>query len=703
RGRKKVELHGKLCGGNEFISNWIWLATGMSLVSENPEWKKKGRKKAAVATDAVAPEYESPATSRYARAVLHNPDLPRPSSPMEALPSSVPQAPTIQSVKFTMLLRGRPIDPTDKISGSTPLAAVTHHTFTSIYRETGSALRALEDVPHWRSSYPMLRPYDQACNTAPIFLFEAGLRLMDEYPGNTRIEIDFDILFSQGACYQGWHSRLQAYDELGPSKRFEFRNLEGREPLEPKTPHRLSQAGARDNQTLTLKVPFRAEFWRDLFCNFRTQQLEAYASGDSGRIRDQQEHPRRYLSKLSVMQELWATPNFGDGEPRCMARLLWKFHQTHGTEVPTTSWRRLTPPASLVYHAPSPMPPQLQPPINFDRAVPTDLAPQQAVARPYAWDYDLHHPNAFFTANPEQMLAAPQPGPSGGSSPVSGVAYADEGSFPSSTSTSFPSSISNPAFPTVPYPHSYSGAMEGSYPCLGSFTSQSSAYHTDSQEYEYPVHETMIQPRAGLPYDMAETLYHAHDSQHAFSHPEVAGYAALEGEYENHPIEEATEVQLAWAQRTNTAQSQRENEQGEGPMIAPRAHITSQHPILQLQDFDELQAVAPHREDGEQRQREDAAAAATQLLGFHEEAARQSDFPPEELDQPWTLAASPWAQQDQPYQHSSYAQREPSREAMDGWYDGSVKRMDKSVRMPDMPLDPAMSQGAVAGYERAAT
>ena len=647
----------------------------------------------------------------------HSYGFPQPPTPPGVLPSNVPQGPTIRFVKFTMLLRDKPTDLREEVSGRPP-TPVIHHNFTSIQSEMGSAPRALESVPHWQSTYPRLRPYDEAGNTAPIFLFDANLSLMEDYPGNTRIEIDFDIDFVQGACYRDWHSRSQAYDELGPSRVYEFRNLEERESLDPATPHCSPRPRVSSDQTLTLKVPFRAEFWRDLFWNFRNKQLEAAATGDPERVGQEHSYPRRYLSKLSVMQELWASPLTEGARSHRMAILLWRFQQTHGREVPTTSWRRLTPPPASSYCSKIPTSPHQQPPINLDLALQPELTMQHPVVRRNAADYCHTHPNGFFSEIPEEMLIAPHPMGSKGNSPDSGVAHADDRSFPSSTSTSFPSSISGSTLRTVPSHQSSFDASEGRYPCLESVASHDSLYRTDSREHRYPGQKDIIDPQGGLQFDVQETLYHSQAPEHSFSQGAAAEYQPFDGQYDTQRTEEVmlmdnhrdflgVDIKLAWAQLEDDAKprtdSPPQDEECNVPMIAPRAQMVSQHQILQLEHYEELQQIFMHQNQANQEHLEHQehqveAPEAEQHWGLNHEGGQQQPPNYQELSEQWTMQPPPpppWEEQQLPYQHSSCAGPESSHEVIDRWYENTADKGRKYTHIS--PLDDALPSGAGGG------
>ena len=689
------------------------MSLGISLLRANPVWNKK-LKKPGNSSQELTPEYEDSTAAHYSYLVEHNVACVRPLPPTNVLPSNAPHGPTIRSVKLTMVLRDKPPESTEDPT-SPPPATMIHHMFTSIQSEMGSAPRALETVPHWRSIYPGLRPFDDAGSTAPIFLFESSLSLMEDYPGNTRIEIDFNIDFAKGAYYQGWHSRSQAYDEMGSSKVFEFNNLEELEPPDPEDPKPLPQPRVSKDQTLTLKIPFRAEFWRDLFWNFRNHQLEADATGEPERIRQEHGYPRRYLSKLTIMQELWATPLMSGAQPRRMAILLWKFQQTHANEVPTTSWRRLTPPAPP-FHAQSPVPPQLQPSVNIVSKMQPECTAQLDIMQAYIAGHYQHYPHGIFAENPEQMLVEQRPIPSEKSSPESGAACIDIGSFPPSTSTSFPSSVSGSTFRTIPSQQSSFDSADGSYPCLEALVSQDSRYQMDMQEEGYQVHETTMEPQEGLLYDTHECLHVSQLNPHSFS-PKITEYPSFETQYNTQPVEDVTlmgnhhdftggQIQLAYAQQEMNIEpegnSTHQQEDYEVPLIAPRAHMISQHQILQLQHFEELQQGHlhyDHHDQHEQTKQEHLkeSAGAEQLLGLeHGEIQQPSNY--QELDQQWTLPPPPpWEQhQQQLYQNCPYAEPKQSIRGTDGWYEDAG---DKSERyLADFQLSHATINGPEAGY-----
>ena len=764
RGRKKVELHGKLCGGNEFISNWIWLDTGawrdrkqvsshiqvlkgyllnnakcksllvpalqclneaeyllsgMGLVKANPEWNGKNKKHGNVALP-VTPEYEHSTPSQYTHAVQHTYSNSQPPAPREVLPSNVPHGPTIRSVKFTIAQ----CDPEESAdSSAAPSPPLTHHTYTSIQTEMGSAPRTLESLPHWRSTYPQLKPFDDKGNTVPIFLFESTLNPMENFIAEqkTEIRIVFAIDFAQGAYYQDWRSRTQVRDDNGLTGVQEH-DIEVASDTDE---HGVSVPRIGNDQTLTLHLPFRASYWADTFWMIIHRKSKARSSRISENVKNEEQWVRRFISSISVMQELWATPRTEGAQPRRMAVLLWKFQQTHGNEVPTTSWRRLIPPASP-FRQQSPVPPQLQTPVSLHSALQPEFRTQAPVVNSYDADYYQHHPLGIFAENPEQMLLASQPLQSEGNSPESGLAHADDGSFPSSTSTSFPSSISGSTFRTVPSQQSSFDATDGGFPCLDSFTSQDTMYQVGHQEPGYHVYDDM--PQEHLQYDGQEPLFHTQDQQQPF--PQGASeYHSFDSQYGVQPMDDATlmanyhdftgaKTQLSFAEQAIPPQTvpvtqDDKDKTYEEPLIAPRAHMISQHQILQLQHFEDLQQgllqqsrhEQPERhEQGRQDHGEEPREAAQHLTAVSRDDIQQQSHDYQELEQQWTVPPSPWSeqvqqqqQQQQTYQHPAYAAASgPNQGQLDRWYVDAASKSRSYLQ--EFPPNNVIMNGSVVPY-----
>ena len=458
--------------------------------------------------------------------------------------------------------------------------------------------------------YPHLQPNDQHGTPTSIFLFEAGLSLSDRYVPKTVVEIDLRITFTQGALYRDWQSQTQIYDELAST---------GRSLRSP-----IDQISLEDqDQVLTLS--FQATYWANLFARFSEAKYAAREPGDAELMRREEAFPRRFLSKVFVMQELWATPNVEHAGPQRMAILLWKFHQIPSAETPTTSWRRLILPVSLDGTQISDVRP-MEAAMTIDPGLQQSVPIQQLPLQSYAEDYYRNHTDRALTTMQDRMLIIQNPTPSESTSPDSEL-HTDVGSsLPSATSASFPTSFSGSTSHTQP-------SQQGSFASQGGrdmftsfepFVSHDPEY-IDAQHANFGAHDAVMLPQEGQAYDVDETIYGTQDQTNAF-YQGLTEFPAFETQYGSQQMDEATvvattqtftggEIQLTYENVPHDLDAQQASEQTESmlrqeqeqeqhhqhhqrcqedqieeyesPLAAPQAHMISQHHILQLQHLEE--------------------------------------------------------------------------------------------------------------------
>ena len=151
--------------------------------------------------------------------------------------------------------------------------------------------------------------------------------------------------------------------------------------------------------------------------------------------KQEEEWSRRYLQEMSVMQEIWMGAD--DGSCR-VATLLWRFSQTQHGEPGIATWRKVIPPPPRIrVNSPVPSsPPPLQHSMVLDTALQELAIPQPTplhIGR-FAHGVDI------FAEDSENIVNGSQ---SSYSSPSPALASEYTHSFPSSTSTSFPPSVTN--------------------------------------------------------------------------------------------------------------------------------------------------------------------------------------------------------------------------------------------------------------------
>lgn len=323
------------------------------------------------------------------------------------------------------------------------------HVYSSLQSEIGSAPRELESILNWQSIYPPLAMYhDQGQLDGEIILFETNFNLMDRHPPpKSNLSIDFTIDIARGIELMKWECHSKFYERGVLQKSLST-------PMDSE--YLASTSDAR------IVVLLHSRWWVDQFTDM-TKQKQEIEEGDFDAVEQGEERIRCQIRDISVVQEIWATHQAGGSSQR-IAILIWSFRQTRNHEVATTTWRKLIPPSRNAKPYPpisGSATPYIQSPYTVDNA-PQHHEFQQQIPS-YA---QSSKPEPFFAENSETLFVETYAQLSPSSTPLH-----DFNSLPSSTSTSFPSSISSS---TVPPELSQESP----------FASQEPFFHSQEPEYQ---------------------------------------------------------------------------------------------------------------------------------------------------------------------------------------------------------------------------
>ena len=220
------------------------------------------------------------------------------------------------------------------------------HKFTSIRKEIGSTPKEPVETNYAWMKYPSLaQDYQQAQKSAPIFLFEAYLKMRDALPEHDSfLAVQLTIEFAERTAFDKWQSSTRIYEEGGTevdlSKAIYLsQSGDGRwehlECLEPP-----------QSNTTRLTIPLKSKWWSTTLSKIILNQHEAKKSADPELINEQDEKARHCIEGISVLQEIWAAPRGTDLPRQQIAVFLWNFKQTHRADTAMTSWRRIQAPTS---------------------------------------------------------------------------------------------------------------------------------------------------------------------------------------------------------------------------------------------------------------------------------------------------------------------------------------------------------------------
>ena len=549
--------------------------SGMDLVTAWPPGKHEKAKAFKQSSNSGYDDLDfvSPTSAGSVQSLHHrgNPNARPP--PTSILGSNTAQDPTIRGVQFDMHL-------------SNEAAKTKTHIYTSIQSEIGSAARTLEQVPHWQAMFPQLATrYNEGRIDCPLFLFESRLRLIDDIRLGLSLGIEFAIDFAEGAHFHEWRSLTRVHKQDITPQYFDDSEFE-------QTWDRLECLESGTGQSdIQLTVPFKSKWWVKLFSSIISKRDGARNAKDREAIKLADEYPTAYLRELSITQELWATPRGGSSQhPQRMAILLWTFNQIRNGEAATTTWRPLTLSTSASpYQVQEPILRGMQPSMNLDSALQESMVaqPQQAV------DYYGHQqPQGLFAENSEQLLTSQI----SECNTESTTPILDYRSFPSSTSTSFPSSISNASGFPGHHGNSFDSGDGRSY--SQSLESSFHSQHDHTTVYGMPDPNNSNGPPSLKPqesYDSQDLLYQSQPGSvygpigdfQSYDHSQNADDTIIVNPQSQSDFTQGG-IRLAYATGGQPQLPQSQDGVYEAPLIAPRANMLPQGQLEQsLQSFEQ--------------------------------------------------------------------------------------------------------------------
>ncbi|KAL9585966.1 MAG: hypothetical protein Q9203_004037 [Teloschistes exilis] len=489
-GRKKKLLGTKLCGRNEEISLKIEEWTGVlrkrkqisshiqvlrAFMVGNGEWMQH-----VVATNnSSAPQnfheldvanLREDQIEAYARshfglggqpAYLSGLPIPPPDG---ILGSNVPaRGPYLNRIEFEMFIVGPTREPI--------------HRYTSNQTDIGAPSRALEEVPHWYTSYPRLEHYyEHGQLDSDIILIECTLNLLGKSPPKySSLSIVFNVNVAAVSPSDRWEIKTDYYEHSG--RHVDTKSCDGTRNNRNSTDWHLPNVfKGRGQSDVTLEIPLQSTWWVQLFHGMAVRKQRA--RHDPFLMQQEEESSRRYLREMSIMQEVRRTSG---GTHNRAAIILWKFSATEDGQTGITTWRKLKPPparSQINSPIPSPTPP-LQHSMGLDSAIQSIAMPQPMSIHAERF---LQHTN-IFVQDSERILNEV---PSTQGSPSPGISPDYIHSFPSSTTTtSFPPSVMHGYLSNEESQGSACYSQEVDSFRQNSFASQSSYIHSQLSAHTY--------------------------------------------------------------------------------------------------------------------------------------------------------------------------------------------------------------------------
>ncbi|KAL8839375.1 MAG: hypothetical protein Q9170_001769 [Blastenia crenularia] len=383
------------------------------------------------------------------------------------------------------------------------------HNYTSNQTDISLRPRPLEDVRNWRTSFPpLVKYYDQCQLDTDIILIESNLDLLSEYPPrNSTLSIRFNVSVTGVSGNEGWSTRAEYFENDGQSVDmrtfYAMNNIRKATPWD--TPNMFQGSGKSE---VKLEIPLQSTWWVQLFTKMAARKQEARQ--DACLDKQEEEWSRRYLQEMSIVQELWASPGPGGAGDRPVAVILWKFSQSRAGEAGTTTWKLNPPPERIKVNSPQPSPePILQHSMVLDTAI-QNLAMPQAVS--VHTGRFLQNAN-LFVEDPGQMVTEPHSARES-ASPALSLDYTT--SFPSSTTTSFPPSVTHGHLSHEESQESACYSQESDRSRNGSLDAQYSHMYSQKSTYTYEEPTTYNED---LRYLVEEQAFEMHDTTSYPQHP----------------------------------------------------------------------------------------------------------------------------------------------------------------------------------------
>ncbi|KAG8533794.1 uncharacterized protein KY384_001535 [Bacidia gigantensis] len=540
RGRAKnsVFLTGsnenKLSGGNEWIAECIFVQTGVKVkrkqvsshiqvlkgkMSHNPEWlelvkhippEKRGKKR------------DICGLSHVQERSFSEDDFVELSSPLDKEWPSIdeftldcPQSFTIHSARFGMYLMDKSGSCAEEASddGSQfPTRRSLHHTYTVLQREMGPAPRSSDNLAGWKSAFPALETYDSYGNALPIFLFEAGLNLKDEYIPGSLVEIRLSLDIEGGSQFRDWHTRTQYISPYGCSDR------------------RIDDTGGVTETGGILRLhclKMYALYWVEVLSLLMMQRRRLTQAGHTEDERHAEDYSSRFLRSMLCMQQLWATPKAGNDQPKYVSTVLWRFHQVGRTERGITKWCQLFAPRSALQDESSSFT-STQEPLASQIPLPMAAIDQQLKSQQYDYGLEEYAFDYLPLKQENTELLPPPPELSRGNSPDSASQADFYSSLPNHTSHPYPCSTGSPSQPQLTRQESFHlQHSAGLHHSFDTVSSQTSAWSFDSQEDDFLLHATALTQADDQAFDANHPSYHI-QRQHQQMHEGFSGYSSLE-------------------------------------------------------------------------------------------------------------------------------------------------------------------------------
>ncbi|KAL8703480.1 MAG: hypothetical protein Q9201_003323 [Fulgogasparrea decipioides] len=507
-GRKKKVIDGKLCGRNEELSKKIKLWTGVErdrkqisshiqvlrgFMNDNPEWMQHVTvtPKDEEASHAVSQhlqiaslrddQIDSYARCRYGEigqmACSSTLSIPPPGG---ILGSNVPPSgPLLNRIELEMFV----LSPTNE----------QIHKYTSTQTNIGAPSRALEEVHNWHTSFPRLASYyDQGQLNSDIILIESNLDLLAELPPKgSSLYIGCIINIVGASSRDRWSYKTDYYTDNGQPvdmRPFYAMNKKPR-TTDWDEPNVFRSSG---NSDIQLEIFLQSNWWAHLFANMAGRKQDACC--DPELLQQEEQWTRRYLEEMSIMQEVWVSSGTDSVRHDRVAIILWQFSQTRVGQAGTTTWRKLfLPPDRSKVNSPiqSPTPP-LQQAMVLDTTLRTLAMPQPLSVNAERF---LQQSN-LFADDSEQIVSGTQ---SAQDSPSPALSPDYSNSFPSSTTTSFPPSVTHGYLSHEESQESACFSQESDSHRQGRLASQHSYIFSQESTYIYKKQDTFDEDLLRIP------------------------------------------------------------------------------------------------------------------------------------------------------------------------------------------------------------